>query len=63
MQLNTYMSLHFLILWQNFKLLDTKNHVSKHIIIPQYEEYPIFTLVAELFRYIKGKCNEIVQEL
>lgn len=57
----------FNIVSRNFKLLEiTKNHVSKHIIIPQYEEYhySIFTLVAGIISLYKGiKCNEIVQEL
>ena len=40
--------------------------MSKHIIIPQYQEYhySIFTLVTGIISLYKGiKCNEIVQEL
>lgn len=57
----------FNIIYRDFKLLETtKNHVSKYITIPQYQEYhySIFTLVDGILSLFKGdKCNRIIQEL
>lgn len=57
----------FNIICRNFKLLKvTKEHVSKHIVIPQYQEYhySIFTLVDGILSLSNGiKCNRIIQEL